>query len=220
MTILFLNGRYHRWNLQKNPLDHILNFTLSNLLFNIYCVNDFPSFYLDFFGNWKRYFSTNPEIPLGILSQYLCYNKFIIVDNSYVDFTNFSSKNINFVSVLVNKNCNFKSWESLKNEYHLDNKLYYQWTQLIHAIPPIWKQKISDSEKNIETNYVACTRPSPNKKTLKRLYYTNSPQENYIQCCYYHQAITNFPKILWQSFSKWKIRLEKKIYMTKSNHYK
>ena len=26
--------------------------------------------------------------------------------------------------------------------------------QLIYAIPLIWKQKINDSEKNIETNYV------------------------------------------------------------------
>ena len=32
----------------------------SNLLFNISCINDFPFFYLDFFCNWKKYFSTNP----------------------------------------------------------------------------------------------------------------------------------------------------------------
>ena len=31
---------------------------------------------------------------------------------------------------------------------------------------------------------------------------------------------TNFPKILWQSFSEWKFRLEKKLYITKSSHYK
>ena len=113
----------------------------SNLLFNISCINDFPSFYLDIFCNWKKCFSTNPETPSCILSQYLRFNKFIIVDNSYVDFTNFSTKSINFVSDLVNENCNFKSWETLKNEYHLDNKLYFQWMQLIQAIPLIWRQK-------------------------------------------------------------------------------
>ena len=58
------------------------------------------------------------------------------------------------MSDLVNENCNFKSWETLKNEYHLDNKLYFQWMQLIHAIPLIWKQKINDSEKNVEKKYV------------------------------------------------------------------
>ena len=126
----------------------------SNIFFNISCINDFPSFYLDIFCNWKRYFSTNPETPLCILSQYLWFNKFIIEDNSYANFTNFSNKNINFVSDLVNENCNFKSWETLKNEYHLDNKLYFQWMQLIHAIPLIWKQKINNSEKNVEKNDV------------------------------------------------------------------
>ena len=66
------------------------------------------------------------------------------------------------VNKWVNTNCNFKSWETLKNEYLLDNKLYFQWIKLIHAIPLIWKQKINDSEKFFETN--CCTRPSPNKK--------------------------------------------------------
>ena len=36
------------------------------------------------------------------------------MDNSYLNFTNFSNKNINFVIDLVNKNCKFKSWETLK----------------------------------------------------------------------------------------------------------
>ena len=35
------------------------------------------------------------------------------------NFTNFpANKNINFVSDLVTENCNFRSWETLKNEYH------------------------------------------------------------------------------------------------------
>ena len=97
----------------------------SNLLFNISCINNFPSFYLDIFCNWKKNFSTNPETPSCILSQYLWFNKIIIVDNSYVNCTNFSNENINFMSDLVNENCNFKSWKTLKNEYHLDNKLYF-----------------------------------------------------------------------------------------------
>ena len=55
------------------------------------------------------------------------------------------------MSDLVNEDCNFKSWENFKN---LDNKLYFQWMQLIHATPLIWKQKINDGEKNVEKNYV------------------------------------------------------------------
>ena len=75
------------------------------------------------------------------MSQYLWFNKLIIIDNSYVSFTNFSNKNINFFSDLVNENCDFKSWETLKNEYHLDKKLCFQWMQLIHAIPTNFETK-------------------------------------------------------------------------------
>ena len=57
------------------------------------------------------------------------------------------------MSDLVNENCNFKSWETLKDKCHVDSKLYFQWMQLIHAIPLIWKQKINDCE-NAEKNYV------------------------------------------------------------------
>ena len=42
------------------------------------------------------------------------------------NFKTFQQKSINFVSDLVNENYNFKSWETLKNDYHLDNKLYFQ----------------------------------------------------------------------------------------------
>ena len=145
MTILSMNGMYTIETYKKSFGSHFKFH--SNLLFNISCINDFPSFYLDIFCNWKWYFSTNSETPLCILSQYLWFNKFIIIDNSYVYFTNSSSKNINCVSDLVNENCNFNSWETLKNEYHLDKKLYFQWIPLIHTILLIWKQKINDSKK-------------------------------------------------------------------------
>ena len=166
IVIISLHDSFHEWKviplkLIKKSLGSHFKFH-SNLLFNISCINDFPSFYLDIFCNWKKYFSTNPETPSCILSQCLWFNKFIIVDIAYVNFTNFSTKSINFVSDLVNENRNFKSWKTLKNEYHLGNKLYFQWMQLIQAIPLIWKQKLNDSEKNVEKK-LCRTRPSPNK---------------------------------------------------------
>ena len=53
---------------------------------------------------------------------------------------------IDFVSDLVNENVTLKAGKTLKNECHLDNELYFQWMQIIHAIPLSWKQKINDSE--------------------------------------------------------------------------
>ena len=54
------------------------------------------------------------------------------------------------MSDLVNEYYNFRSWETLKNKYYLDSKLYFQWMRLIHAIPLIWRQKVNDSEKNVK----------------------------------------------------------------------
>ena len=45
------------------------------------------------------------------LLRFLWFNKSLIVDNSYV---NFSTKNMNIMSDLVNENSNFKRWETLK----------------------------------------------------------------------------------------------------------
>ena len=82
--------------------------------------------------NWEQYLSTDPETISGILSQNPWFNKHMITDNSTV-------KHINFIDQLVNESCQFKKWKTLKDEYHLDNDMYFQWAQLIQAIPQIWK---------------------------------------------------------------------------------
>ena len=58
---------FHEWNiislkLMKKSFGSHFKFH-SNLLFNISCINGFPSFYVDIFCNRKKYFSTNPETP-------------------------------------------------------------------------------------------------------------------------------------------------------------
>ena len=43
---------------------------------------------------------------------------------------------------LVCRNGVFKDWNTLKCEYDLQNNLYFQWMQLISAIPSNWKNII------------------------------------------------------------------------------
>ena len=102
--------------------------------------------------NWKQYLQTDPETISGILSHNLWFNKHIIIHNSIVNFQKFSLKNINFVDQLENESCQFKKWQILKDEYHLDNDIYFQWAQLIHAIPQIWKNKITQNLTKNESN--------------------------------------------------------------------
>ena len=129
------------------------------------------------------------------------------------------------MSDLVNENCSFKSWETLKNKYHLDNKLYFQWMQLIHRIPLIWKQKINDSEKNVEKKYVVQDHHLI-KNTWVIVLEKLTAREIYSMIAYTHTLhmlssgnTPTFQKLFQQSFSKWKPRLEENLYITKSSHY-
>ena len=102
--------------------------------------------------NWKQYLSTDPETISGILSQNLRFNKVIIIDNFTVNLTKFSQKKISLVDQLVNESCQFKKWQTLKDEYHLDNDMYLKWAQLIHAITQISKNNIKHILTKNESN--------------------------------------------------------------------
>ena len=93
--------------------------------------------------NCKQYLTTDPETTSDIFSQNLWFNKHIIIDKSTVNFTKFLQKNNNFVDQLVNKSYQFKKWETLKYEYHLDNDMYFQWAQLTTQYPRYGKTKLN-----------------------------------------------------------------------------
>ena len=139
----------HEWKLIplkmiKKSFDDELKFH-SNLSFNNSYVRHFSCFYKNILLNWKQYLSTDSETISDILSQNLWLNKNLIIDNCTVNFTKFSQKNISFVDQLVNESCQLKKWQKLKDRYHLDNDMYFQWAQFIHAVPQIRKNKIKQS---------------------------------------------------------------------------
>ena len=71
---------------------------------------------------WKQYLSTDPETISGIL----WFNKHIDIA-LLLTLSSFHKKNINFVEQLI-------KWQTLKDEYHLDNDMYFQWAQLLDMI--------------------------------------------------------------------------------------
>ena len=46
---------------------------------------------------------------------------------------------------LVDRNGFSKNWHTVKHEYDLQNNLYFQWMQLINAIPSNWKNIIKQN---------------------------------------------------------------------------
>ena len=81
---------------------------------------------------------------------------------------------------LVDRNGVFKNWNTLKHEYDLQNNLYFQWMQLISAIPSNWKNII---KQNNDINTFTATQHyfiqnsrvlTVQKVTSKELYGNNN----------------------------------------------
>ena len=77
---------------------------------------------------------------------------------------------------LVDRNGAFKDWNTFKHEYNLQNNLYFQWMQLISAIPSNWKNiiKQNNNSNTFRTKEHHFTRNSRaltiQKVTSKELY--------------------------------------------------
>ena len=123
---------YHYVLFWKNVYFH------SNLSFNLTLVASFSEFYKQIFINWSNYFVSNSEVPSCIQSNFLWYNKHILIDNKPVYLSSFfdkNVKNVNDINNLLDCLGNFKSWNVLKTEFKLADSFYYFWIQLINAIP-------------------------------------------------------------------------------------
>ena len=72
--------------------------------------------------NWKKYFLASPITTSCVLSQFLCYNSYIKMDNKAVYLKFFATNNISFITQLLNADRSVKNWNILKTESALQNK--------------------------------------------------------------------------------------------------
>ena len=126
----------------------------SNLHFRNSMIQNIPSFYKEILKDWKQFFSSFTAIPSCILSQHLWYNRFIKVDNLGICFSKFAARNVNNVIDLFASNGKVKTWRLLKNEFDLSNDMYFQWMQIINAIPKQWKEKLLENASGNPINIV------------------------------------------------------------------
>ena len=50
----------------------------------------------------------------------------------------------------MKENCKIKSWNDLKNEFKLEQRLYFKWIQFVNAIPSNWKNKFKHSDTHLQ----------------------------------------------------------------------
>ena len=80
--------------------------------------------------------------------QYLWYNKNIQEDKNSIRLVRFFDKNINYVSQLFRPDGSIKTWYELKTEHELHENSYFQWLQLISAIPEGRKFMIKENHES------------------------------------------------------------------------
>ena len=94
----------------------------SNLQIDSKYVKTFPKYFKEVINAW----SSKPNIPSAILSQFLWFNNFICIDNSSIYFRCFSEKGISFISDLFDSNGHLKPWNDIRLEYNLDEKYKFK----------------------------------------------------------------------------------------------
>ena len=82
-----------------------------------------PEVYREILLKWSQFLSFYPSVPSSTLSQYLWFNKHIKIGNNGVYFSHFSDHVISFIGNLVDINGKYKSWDTIKYEYNLTNKV-------------------------------------------------------------------------------------------------
>ena len=87
--------------------------------------------------------SYSPSVSSALLSQNLWFNYNIKINHKVIAWKDFAAKNINYVSQLFHADGSLKSWNDIKNDFALDEKLCFKWMQLIHAIPRLVERKYS-----------------------------------------------------------------------------
>ena len=99
---------------------------------------------------WSSSFFASSELPSCILSNFLWFNKHILIEKKSIFFRDFSDKGLNFVYQLFDNNGNVKSWSSIKEEFSFSNISNFKWQQLIYTLPLSWKKiKETDNTENL-----------------------------------------------------------------------
>ena len=144
------NDNFHEWKII--PLRYISLYLgkdfkfHSSLEITVNILDNFPSYYKNIIQCWIKNFSKSPTTPSAIASQYLWFNSNIKVDKKVVFYKEFSDNQINYLTDLFDLRGKKKSWIDLAIEFNLDNKLFFKWCQLIHALPKSWKTTIADDQ--------------------------------------------------------------------------
>ena len=179
---------YHPW--KQVPLYYFnrafKNFKLfhPNLCVPNSLLSDIPMFYRNIISFWQDVSRSPPTNVNTILSESLCFNQFIKIDNSPITPSFFGAVDQVYLRDLFADNGNFITWAEASPKFNLRN--YFKWFQVVNAIPTAWKSII----RNSPVNYDLCCQQHLTRKDKMvpiSMLSTRFFYDLYIENILYHQ---------------------------------
>ena len=106
-------------------------------------LNPLPSFYKNIVKIWTDC-STAPMTVECVLSQCFWNNENLKIDHNTFRFKEFESVGLNHLFQILSHNGGFKPWNQIREEFTLENTLYFKYLQLTNVIPRTWRHIVLD----------------------------------------------------------------------------
>ena len=118
----------------------------SFLSFDFKLLIKLPEFYKNILFQRIGSLFASSKLPSYIVSNFLCFNKHVLIEKKFIFFRYFSDKGLKIVYQLFDNNGNVKFWGSIKEGYGFNNFSNFKWQQLIYALSPIFKKIIKETD--------------------------------------------------------------------------
>ena len=139
---------FHEWiiipsHLRNKYFGESFKFHLC-LSFDCKLLIKFPEFYRNIVFQRSSFLFASSKLSPCILSNFLWFNKHILILKNPIFFRYFSDKGLKFVYQLFDDNANVKSQRSNKEEFGFSNFSNVNWQQPIYALYPFWEKMIKN----------------------------------------------------------------------------
>ena len=85
----------------------------SNLQIKSSLIKNFPCCYQKVFCNWNKYLSSPVSVTSIIVSQFLWFNKHILIEKQSLLFPTMLNNGLNYVDQLFDNNGEIKDWKTI-----------------------------------------------------------------------------------------------------------
>ena len=169
---------YHPWKqIPLYYLEHVSkNFNLfhPNLLIPKNMLNNIPMFYQNIINFWQDISYFPPTTVNMILSESLCFNSFIKIDNLPILPSFFDNIDQVYLSHLFTDDGVLISWAEASEKLKMRN--FFKWAQIAHAIPSNWKSLVRNSTFDrgtccLDQHLIKSEKMLPVDKLNSRIFY-------------------------------------------------